>query len=288
MKKRYFLLLIFIICSLSCQRREVEVALPALAVSAIHPRRETIAKQLYYIGVVRAKEEVRVFSRVAGKIHEQFIRKGDSVKAGGLLFSIDRDVVGYKFEKARVEAPISGKVSMIYADIGDTVSAQTPLALLQDDDIVNVRIWAGQKEYVLIEPGQPAYLNLSAFPGEIFLGRVSEISPSFDPTTHTALIEVEFLNPDGLLKPGMFARIEIEVKRMENALTLPHDIIFSDAQGSYVFTVENNQAFKRYINTGLRLDSRMEVISGLSEADLVVSAGAGFLEDGAEVRVIRE
>ncbi len=284
MKRKLFFLFL-ILFSFSCARKEPEPEPRPFTVSSIRPQVRDLSAFSYFTGVVRAKEEVKVYSRVEGKIDQKLVRKGDEVSKDQALFKIDRDVVGYRFERARVESPLSGRVSMVYIDRGDRVTPQEPLALLQDDSMVRLRIWAGEKDYPRIREGQLAYLEVGAYPDKEFQGEVSQISPFFDSATHTALVEVEVDNPDGKLKPGMFSEIRIEVDRRPQVLTVLFDATLEDEEGEYVYLVDEGRAEKRYIETGLRSGEYLEVVSGLGKEEEIAYRGKEFLEEGSRVRV---
>lgn len=284
MKIKLLFLLLFIFF-FSCARESPESQPRPFTVSAIEVEKRDIFLFTHFTGVVRAKEEVKVYPRVEGKIYQKLVRKADIVDKGQLLFTVDRDVVGYRFEKARVESPIAGRVSMIYVDTGENVRPDIPLALVQNDSVVRVRIWAGERDYTRISQGQTVYLEVGAYPGQSFQGKVSEVSPFFDPLTHTALVEVEVDNSDARLKPGMLSEVKIEVDTRPQVLTVLFDAVMEDDQGTYVYLVKEERAGKKYIETGLRSGEYLEVVSGLEESDKIVYRGKEFLEEGSRIRV---
>lgn len=285
MKNKLMIFLLFIFF-LSCAKKEKEVV--SFPVGVVKVEKKDLSKYLYFTGELKAQDEVEVYARVTGKIYEKLVKKGDSIKKDEVLFTIDRDEVGYKFEKAKVESPINGKVSMVYVDIGDSVSVNKPLALVQDDSVVKVRIWVGENDYAWIKEGNLSYLKVLTYPDEEFQGIVKEISPFFDPITHTALVEVEVINSEGKLKPGMFTEVKIEVDKKKAVLSIPFDSILKDEYGEYVYVVENDTAFKKYIQIGLKTDYYLEVISGLKDNDLVVHTGEEFLKNNFKVKAVLE
>lgn len=285
--KLRFLVVIIILFNLSCAREKKQSQREAFAVGVIKARKQDISRYLYFTGILKARDEVEVYPRVTGKIYEKLVKKGDFVNKDTVLFTIDRDVVGYKFEKAKVESPISGKVSMIYVDIGDQVSPNTPVALIQDDSEMKVRIWVGEKEYPFIKVGEKAAVRVSSFDEE-FEGVVREVSPYFDPATHTALVEIVIPNKEDKLKSGMFCEAKVEVASRKDVLVLPFDCILEDENGRYVYVVENNIARKRYIKTGLEAENLIEVLEGIKEGELIVHSGEQFLKEGTEVKVVME
>lgn len=282
------LLPVILVFLASCAPEAPDIEERAFSIGAVEPLEEDLAAFSYYTGTIRAREEVKVYPRVEGKIHERLVRKGEEVARDEVLFTIDRDVIGHRFEIARVEAPISGKISMIYVDPGDTVHVQTPLALMQNDSTVKVRVWVGGKEYPRIKVGQTAYLSVSAWPDKEFEGEVSEVSPFFDPATHTALVELELDNPEGKLKPGMFTQLRIRTALSKGAVTVPFDAVLSDEEGDFVYVVTEGRAEKKRVETGLRQGERLEIKDGLEGTETIIYQGKEFIEQGAKVRAVKE
>lgn len=280
------LFLLLLVFSFSCARQENGPGSSGVAVSSIRPEIKDLAAFTYFTGVARADQEVKVYPRVEGKIYEKLVRKGDSIEKGQILFTIDRDIIGHRFEKARVDSPISGRVGMIYVNLGDRVGPQEVLALVQSDSVIEVQIWVGERDYPLIREGQPAYFRVNAYPNQTFEGKVSEVSPFFDLNTHTALVKVRVDNSDGKIKPGMFTEIKIEVESRPGVLAILFDSVLEDTQGEYVYLVKEAKAKKRYIETGLLSGNYLEVISGLEEEAEIVYRGKEFLEDGLRIKAV--
>lgn len=279
-----FIVILLLFFSFSCARKETRPPERVFSVTVIEPEKKDLSLFSYFTGVIRAKEEVKVYPRVEGKIDQKLIAKGDSVEKGQLLFTIDRDIVGYRFEKARVDSPISGRVGLVYVDTGQQVGPQLPLALVQNDSIVKAKVWAGERDYPLLKKGQVVYLKVGSYPGRYFEGKVSEVSPFFDSETHTALIKIEVANPERELKPGMFAEVKIKVAFLEQVLTILFDSILEDDQGEYVYLLEQGRAKKRYLETGLSSGEYLEVISGLSKGEKIIYRGKEFVEEGMAVK----
>lgn len=288
MRIKWLVAVLIVFFSFSCAREEPQQDRRAFTVSAFDVQKRDLREFIDFTSTLKAREEVKVYSRVGGIVYEKLVRSGEKVEKDQVLFTIDRDVVGYKFEKALAESPISGKVSMVYIDTGDRISTQTELAMVQNDEVVKARIWVGGRDYPRIELEQHAYLKVPSYRERVFKGRVLEVSPFFDPGTHTALVEVEFDNPLGLLKPGMFAEISIEVDRRPDAVSILFDSVMKDEGEEYVYVVNNDRAEKRYVETGLRVNEYAEIVSGLAEGEQIIYRGKEFIEDGSKIRVVRE
>ncbi len=186
-----------------------------------------------------------------------------------------------------------------YKDPGATVSAGEPIVSLLDVSELRAEAFVTEREYARLEPGQQAMLRVDAFPGATFHAEVARLAPLFSATTRQARVELTVPNPDGMLRPGMFARISVGVGRLEDALTVPREaMVRRDGQPS-VFRLEpadEEGAAPRVrlvaVEPGLRVGDRLAVRTLNDEDDLqgayVVVLGQHLLGDGTRVELVGE
>jgi len=201
---------------------------------------------------------------------------------------IDRDEVGFTFEKAPVDSPLTGIIGRVYVDIGTQVSPQTPVALVVHMDNVKINLDIPEQHLPRISPGQIARVFVQAYPGKEFSGEVSRISPVLDLETRTAPIEITIPNPDHALKSGMFAQVKLVIEERKNVPVIIKEAIMGKEPGLYVYVVDGGLAYQKNIKTGIRQGADFEVIEGLKEGDLVVVMGQQRLYDGAPVSIEKE
>jgi RND family efflux transporter MFP subunit len=156
-------------------------------------------------------------------------------------------------------------------------------------DIGVVRIVADVVERDLrrITQGLRADVEVDAFPGEKFTGRVAHVAPVLDPATRTAQIEIDIVNSDFRLKPGMYARVTFLVEKRENTLVVPTSAVVNVGGNNGVFlpskNAENEVAKFKPVQTGMSDQNLVEVSSGLAEGERVVTTGAAALRDGDRI-----
>jgi hypothetical protein len=125
-----------------------------------------------------------------------------------------------------------------------------------------------------------ARVEVDAFPGEDFMGRIARVSPVLDPSTRTAPLEVEISNPQYRLKPGMYARVGIITESHPNALVVPTNAVV-DVNGTRgVYLSVNNVAAFHPVKIGIEGNERTEIIDGVAAGDRVVTTGAAGLRNG--------
>jgi multidrug efflux pump subunit AcrA (membrane-fusion protein) len=240
-----------------------------------------------YTGDIEAKERIEVYPRVSGKIIKKKVVEGDRIKKGQTIALIDRDEPGFKFEPAPVDSLLAGIVGRVYVDLGAKVTPQTPVALIVDMDRVKVKINVVERDLPKIKIGQEARVKVDAYPEKIFKGKIWKISPVVDLESRTAPIEILFSNPKHLLKPGMFARVEITTKENKNTLIIPRDALIKEGDSTSIFVVKDNQALKRKVTTGMSQENLVEIENNLNPEEEVIVMGKTRVKDGDLVRVVR-
>ncbi len=188
-----------------------------------------------------------------------------------------------KKSKTQILAPDAGIVSARSATVGATVQPGQELFRLIRGSRLEWRAEVGAADLARIKPGQPVHLTAPG--GGQLKGSVRALAPTVDPRTHTALVYVD-LPPAAAqaVSAGMFARGEFQIGS-QPALTLPQSALLLRDGFAYVYRYEAGKVAQVKVNTGRRVDDRIEV-SGVDVAARVVATGAGFLADGDSVSVV--
>ncbi|MCA1586498.1 MAG: efflux RND transporter periplasmic adaptor subunit [Acidobacteria bacterium] len=178
----------------------------------------------------------------------------------------------------RVTSPVTGFVSKRAVDPGAWVSQQVPIASVVA--IATLRLVSNivERDLTAVNVGDPAIVEVDAYPGEKFSGRIARVSPVLDPATRTAEMEVEVPNRDNRLKPGMYARVALTVDERADALVVPRPAVvdFEGKRGVWTPSDDNKARFVP-VELGMEAPERVEVIKGLKEGDQVVVVGAASL-----------
>lgn len=145
------------------------------------------------------------------------------------------------------------------------------------------RVWVEgevfEKDLSLVALGQTARVSFEAYPGEVFVGRTTYVYPTVAVDSRTGRIRVELTNPDLRLRPGMYAKVELEATGERPALMIPRSAVHFTGERSLVFVRGTGDVLSpREITTGLVAGGHIEVLAGLAEGEVVVSS-ANFLID---------
>lgn len=182
-----------------------------------------------------------------------------------------------------IYAPFDGVLGPRKISEGQFVNTGTTLVTLVDDAKVKIRFRIPERQLALIKTGQHARINVGAFPGKVFDGKVDLINPEVDEATRTAEIRLLADNPDSLLKSGMFARVELVTGQRAEALVIPEAALVASLENFSVYSVSNGVAAIHPVKLGVRLPGKVEITSGLSATQQIVIEGTQKLVDGANV-----
>ena len=188
-------------------------------------------------------------------------------------------------ENTRLQSPIDGVVTARNYDNGDLYGGQAIL-VVQKITPVKITINVSEQYYSKVEKGDEVSIELDAYPGETFTGKVSLIYPTVDAMTHTFPVEINVANADQKLRPGMFARATLNLGTL-NHVVVP-DLAIEKRSGSgdrFVYVYNNGKVSYTKVELGQRLGDRYELISGVPNGAQVVITGQAKLSDGKEVEV---
>lgn len=187
-----------------------------------------------------------------------------------------------------ITAPFSGYITKRFLDQGSLVSSGTSNSIFILSNISKLKIMVNvlEKDIPLLDNVKDVEIKTDAYPNEIFIGKFRKMSQSVDISTRTMPVEVNIDNNDNMLKPGMFARVELVLNKHYNTQILPVQCVKKDEKGSFVYTVsDDNTAIKKYVQTGIESNNKIEIISGLNETEKVVSVGQELIKENSKVKI---
>ena len=207
------------------------------------------------------------------------IASANSVRARALLIKAQEGSRDYA-----VTAPWAGVVSKMKVRDGDFVGPRAPLAEIYDPQSLIVRLSVPEQAAANVAEGTKVKAELDAYPGKDYSGRVVRLYPYLDPKTRTRIIEIALADGPKLL-PGMFARVDLEQSSIANAITVPaYSLLSAPGGGFSAFVMADGKAARRKVETGIEVDGRIRVLSGLEAGDKLIVAGHEKLKEGAPVK----
>jgi membrane fusion protein (multidrug efflux system) len=193
----------------------------------------------------------------------------------------------------KITAPFDGYITRRYFDPGVYVTASTnsqgsTLFLLSEIQKVKIMVNVLEDDVQYLGNVSSADVTVDAYPNQVFKGRITRISQQFDLATRTMPVEVDLDNPQHLLKPGMFANINLVLTKDDNALILPTQDVMKDDSGSYVYTLlKDSTVRKTYVKIGISQDNRNEILAGITDSERLLTVGQDLVNNGMKVKVAR-
>jgi RND family efflux transporter MFP subunit len=188
--------------------------------------------------------------------------------------------------EATIAAPFHGIVVSRSLDPGAYVTPGTSTPIVQIVDLDRIDVLVNVTEAVLpaLRVGAPAAIQVDAYPGRTFSARVSRIAGGIDPTSRTVQVEIDLPNPGRLLRPGMYATVALSAGAGTPVLIVPLTALGTAGDRHFVWVVTGGAAHERQVTVGQALGDAVEIASGLTEGDLVVTKGIALLREGQRVQ----
>jgi len=194
----------------------------------------------------------------------------------------------------QIKAPFAGTLGIRQVDVGQYLAAGTEIVTLQQLNPLFVDFYVPQQALAQISVGQKISVEIDAFPGQEFPGTISAINSEIDAATRTVQVRATLSNDKLILRPGMFATVNIPVGQAQQLITLPQAAITYNPYGDTVYTVapgtgaDGKQeliAKQQFVQIGDTRGDQVAVLKGLAAGDEVVTAGQLKLRNGVSVIV---
>ncbi|MGH8808085.1 MAG: efflux RND transporter periplasmic adaptor subunit, partial [Noviherbaspirillum sp.] len=167
-----------------------------------------------------------------------------------------------RLSKLEIRAPFSGIVGIRNVSVGDYVKDGADLVNLEDISSVKVDFRIPERYVDLVRKGQAIEVLVDALPGKPFRAKVDAVDPQVDSSGRSALLRGRIANPEGKLKPGMFARVRLILAERDDALVVPEESIVPQGAKTTVWTVVDGKAVRKEVKTGLRRAAKVEIVQG--------------------------
>lgn len=243
-------------------------------------------------GDVEASTNVSVYPDIGGKLADMKVSLGDSVRKGQAIAAVDPSKPGSSYAISAVASPISGTVTSILAEPGETVTTSTAIAKVGIIDELEISLSLPERDSAKAKKGMSAKLSFEAFPGESFAATVTRVSPVLDSTSRTREVTLEMNAKDERVAAGMYANVRLYTTPLEGRIVVPAAAVTTRDGASFVYAVVDSDgkkiAKKAAVTTGTSVDDEIEITKGVAKGDLIVYEGQDLVADGSEVSVVGE
>lgn len=187
--------------------------------------------------------------------------------------------------KTEIRAPFDSKVGIRRVSPGGYVSPGDSLVNVDKTGEVKVLFTLPEKFLHDLKQGTEIDLSVDGLPDQVVKAKVVAIESRVAADSRSIRVQAVAPNTDGKLYAGQFVTVNVPIRHLEEALLVPDQALVPQGGDVFVFRVENNVAKRTAVKTGLRAESKAEILAGLKAGDVVVTAGQQKIQDGAPVQV---
>jgi RND family efflux transporter MFP subunit len=257
-------------------------------------------QKLFQIGRNQAGEAQLASARQALQEQTADLQRMEQLAEAGAIPGAQVDTVRSRHENAKaqlaksleshsdysVTVPWDGIVAKVRVTEGEYVAPRAILAEIFDPKSLVVQFAVPEVQATEVAIGMAVLVELDAHPGKTLKAEITRVFPNLDEKTRTRAVEATLREKVELL-PGMFARVRVVLARIAEAVSVPaYSLVATPDGGRVAFVVEDGKAVRRKLETGLEVNGRVQILTGLQAGDKLIVAGQEKLKDGAMVKAM--
>lgn len=186
-----------------------------------------------------------------------------------------------------VKSPIDGVVSLVNIEEGEMASNVQPSMTIIDMDKVYVEINVTENIINDLHLGQEVVVEIPAVSNENIIGKIDKLSPAADARTQLYSVRVYIENNEHIVKPGMFAKIELSTDIRKDVIAVKSEAVVQSGEKMVVYVVEENKATEKEVEIGLDTGIYVEITKGINKGENVIVKGQNYVDNGSVVKVVR-
>ena len=262
--------------SFANQTRIISVAAQKVQISSIN-------KIYPATSVIESKKSYNVISKTDGILNDIFFSESSFVNKGDKLFSIlSTSSIG----EILITAPFDGYVGLTDYKIGDKLKNGDLLLTLDDMSSMKAFIYLPEKILPQISGNIKYIASSKLFPEQKYFGVISNIDQRVNRDSRTIRAYAIIDNKNNNLRPGLMLNIDIILEEIEATMLIPEESVLTSEDFSYVFVIEEDIAKLKEVNIGISSNGMIQILSGISSGDKVVTLGHEKLKDGSKIKII--
>lgn len=209
-------------------------------------------------------------------------------QAGGEVAAIKATIA-----KKTIRAPFAGRLGIRQANLGQLLRAGSAIVALETEDPIYLDFTLPQQNARQVAVGHRVRATTDAYPGTAFEGEITAVAPGIDAATRALQVQATFRNPDGRLRPGMFASVEVLLPEAARVIYVPLSSLVYNPYGDAVYVVEdqgrdetgqpNLVVRQQFVQTGVTRGDLVALVKGVSVGDRIVTTGQLKLRNGTRV-----
>jgi len=195
----------------------------------------------------------------------------------------DIENINAQIAKTEIHAPFSGTIGLRYISEGAYVTSDTRIATLQSTNPVKIDFSIPQRYAHSIAVGNSVSIKTNT--GKQYLAKIYALEPKIDPATRSLQVRASCSNERGELTPGSYVTVDLDLNDVKNAISIPTQALALDITGERVFVYKNGEAISQKVESGIRTEEEVQIVSGLAIGDTVITSGIMQLRPKARVKI---
>jgi len=234
--------------------------------------------------------EKALAEKIAGRMENLYEKEGVSLQEYEVAaaevdkYQADIKLLETQLEKTLIKAPFSGVLGLKMVSVGNYVSAGTPIVHLVSLQPIALEFSIPEKYSYLLQKGSRVQFTLSGLE-RTYSAKVIARQPQIDATTRTLTVKASAPNPQNKILPGAFASVVVNLQHYDQAISIPTEAIVPELGGKKVFLFKNGKASPVQVETGIRQNKFIQVISGIENGDTVITSGVLQIRPGTKVHL---
>ncbi len=226
------------------------------------------------------------FKRAQELAKSEFLSKSDLEKkrAEVLVLEVKLASIQAELSKFKVHAPFAGKVGLREVSVGDYITRGKELVRLVSDRDIRVDFKVPEMLITGIQTGQIIYIKIDGMHGE-FPAEVKAVNPEAEQSSHSFIVRAVLQYQNENMRPGLFVRVLVPSMASMDAILVPESAIVRVGDNDVVFRIVEGMAIKTPVTIGVRQGGEVEVITGINQGDIIVTAGQSRIRDGGIVQI---
>jgi membrane fusion protein, multidrug efflux system len=213
-------------------------------------------------------------------------QEADVAAAQVEAFDADIELIQTQLQRTTIRAPFSGTIGLRNISEGAIATPTTVLATLQQTNPLKVDFSVPEKYSDQVRKGDPVEFTVSS-DTKSYRGTVYAIEPKIDLTTRTVRLRALVPNPNNSLRPGQFAKVKLNLSTVSEAMLVPTQAIIPGVREKQVIVQKNGKATFVTVETGTRMEKKIQIVSGVQPGDTVITSGMLQLKPDAPVKIVR-
>jgi membrane fusion protein (multidrug efflux system) len=197
----------------------------------------------------------------------------------------DMDYTKAQIAKTEIHAPFNGKIGLRSVSEGSFVNNTNVIASMQQTDLLKIDFAVPEKYASVVATGDTVKFTVEGITGRLN-AKVIAVEPKIDAQTRNLMVRAIFDNSQGMVYPGAFAKVELIANKKQSSFMIPTEAVIPELKGNKIFICKNGKATPLKVETGIRSESKIEIMSGLNPGDTVITTGIMSLKPDMNVKVL--